>query len=58
MKHIDFINTLFSVLASLGAPKTGDTTNIILWILLMVASCVGIGALIFLAKKKKQDEEQ
>ena len=37
---------------STSSPKTGDSTNMYLWMLIMLASMVGAGAVLFTAKRK------
>ena len=37
---------------SSSSPKTGDSTNMYLWMLIMLASMVGAGAVLFTAKRK------
>ena len=37
---------------STSSPKTGDSTNMYLWMLIMLVSMVGVGAVLFTAKRK------
>lgn len=40
------------------SPKTGDSSNLLLWIVLLIISCAGILFLLLLGKRRKEKEDE